>query len=259
MKCGTTSLYDYLIQHPQIAAGKTKEPEYFSKNMGEAKWKNTASYLELFNIQSQHQFTLEASTGYTKFPTEKGVPQRIKDYGLDPYFIYIVRNPFERIRSHYNFMQRDISWKHAIDSSYLLDISMYYKQLMEFKKVFPNKDILVLDFKNLTENPVAICTAVFNFINALPFTVSNALPNAKNETKDTNAVKAQLRAATSGIKKYTPEILKRAVSGGLDLFLKPAEQVNLSPQQQETIYNALKEDMRLLHKEFGVDVQQWGF
>lgn len=32
MKCGTTSLYNYLQDHPEICSAITKEPEFFSEN-----------------------------------------------------------------------------------------------------------------------------------------------------------------------------------------------------------------------------------
>ena len=56
---------------------------------------------------------MEASTGYTKFD-ERGAAEAIHAYGLRPRLIYIVRDPFERIELHYNFMLQDPAWRRAI-------------------------------------------------------------------------------------------------------------------------------------------------
>ncbi len=34
MKAGTSSLYDYLLEHPAICPAVTKEPEFFSEHQG---------------------------------------------------------------------------------------------------------------------------------------------------------------------------------------------------------------------------------
>lgn len=126
MKSGTTTLYNLLIQHPEICGCVSKEPEYFSQKMGYARFKK-GRYEELFDMDnSKHKFILDASTGYTKYPSEIGVANRIKEYGLNPFFIYIVRDPLERIVSHYNFMKSDKNWKGKMTSPHLVHVSMYY-------------------------------------------------------------------------------------------------------------------------------------
>jgi len=102
MKCGTTTLYWHLSQHPNICPCITKEPEYFSERQRHKI--SVEQYSDLWEFKSdQHKYVLEASTGYTKYPYESNVTKNIKKFGISPIFIYIVRNPFERIESQYNF------------------------------------------------------------------------------------------------------------------------------------------------------------
>jgi len=101
MKSGTSSLYEYLVQHPQICACSVKEPEFFSDHQDHAV--GAASYESLWDIApNRHMWCLEGSTGYTKYPEEPSVPQNMHSYGLDPTFIYILRHPIDRIESDYN-------------------------------------------------------------------------------------------------------------------------------------------------------------
>src|SRR3954463_14010007 len=98
MKSGTSSFYRYLSQHPQICQAKVKEPEFFSEHQAHKHLCDKYSDLWEFD-PDRHRIALEASTGYTKFPSEPNVPRNIFEYGLRPKMIYCVRNPFERIIS----------------------------------------------------------------------------------------------------------------------------------------------------------------
>ncbi len=61
MKCGTTSLYDYLQGHPEICSAITKEPEFFSENQDHGV--QVKNYSDLFSFDNSiHKYTLEAST-----------------------------------------------------------------------------------------------------------------------------------------------------------------------------------------------------
>ena len=48
-KCGTTSLANWLNNHPQIFMSKRKEPEYFCDDLIITKYRiNKSSYMKLF-------------------------------------------------------------------------------------------------------------------------------------------------------------------------------------------------------------------
>lgn len=67
MKAGTTSLFNYLAQHPEISPCSTKEPFYFSHHYH----KNPNKYLSLWPKQDwEHKVLLEGSTSYTKYPSK---------------------------------------------------------------------------------------------------------------------------------------------------------------------------------------------
>ena len=76
MKCGTSSLYTYLEGHPEICPAVGKEPEFFSENQAITLQVDNYSDLWSFN-ESVHKYALEASTGYTKYPTEPNVAKNM--------------------------------------------------------------------------------------------------------------------------------------------------------------------------------------
>lgn len=256
MKCGTTTLYDHLIKHPEIAKGIVKEPEYFSIKMGNPERKK-GDYLNNFITESnKHKFTLDASTGYTKYPVEEGVPARIKNYGIEPYFIYIVRNPIDRIRSHYNFMKSDLSWKGKIDSPHLINTSKYFMQLEQYTQYFPKENILVVDFDELKKNPVALCDSIFTFIGASKFQISRDSNPVKNKTKPSNRTQVLVTNKLGFFAKYSPSFLNKKFKLFIRVLFPPREDL-LTEKQEKRIKALLKDDMINLKTEFNIDVQKW--
>jgi hypothetical protein len=258
MKSGTTSLFSYLIQHPEICPGRKKELEYFSHKFGNKEFKK-GKYEDLFDIDpSFHKFILDASTGYTKYPMEEGVPNRIKKYGLNPLFIYVVRNPIDRIISHYNFMKYELNWNLDIDSNYLINISKYHTQLKEFENVFPKERILVVDFDDLKKNPGLVCDKIFGFIGASEFNINLPKDSVKNKTENLNKNKQILLNFFQPFFKFSPHFLNLSIKRTLD-YLFPDKKVILTKDQKERIIEELKFDMCNLSTYYSVNISKWGF
>src|SRR5690606_22291180 len=154
MKAGTSSLFRLLQAHPSICPAQSKEPEFFSQRQGHAF--RVQRYEDLFDVDhGVHRLCLEASTGYTKYPEEVGVPRRIKEYGLNPRFIYLVRNPVARIVSHLNYAHiNNYAWaSDHLFGLYAVTFSMYYTQLSEYLGSFPDRDqYFIADFDDLKNN-----------------------------------------------------------------------------------------------------------
>jgi hypothetical protein len=95
-KSGTSSLHEYLNQHPQIFMSSAKEPHYFSREDRFAR--GIEEYARLFDGGEHCAFRGESSTTY--MISRKAV-ERIGAFIGKPHFIFILRNPIDRIYSHY--------------------------------------------------------------------------------------------------------------------------------------------------------------
>ncbi|HEY9134269.1 MAG TPA: hypothetical protein VIM85_00570, partial [Pseudomonadales bacterium] len=69
-KSGTSSLHEYLNQHPDISMSSEKEPHFFCIKRNK---KEAFEYEKLF--ENEKKYRGESSTGYMVF---HGVPERIK-------------------------------------------------------------------------------------------------------------------------------------------------------------------------------------
>src|SRR5690242_1505303 len=99
-KTGSTSLHRYLEAHPEVFMSEQKELRFFIEQRN---WnRGLAWYERHFRNAAGAKAVGEASPGYALYPLYQGVPERIASVlGTRCRFLYVVRNPVDRIRSHY--------------------------------------------------------------------------------------------------------------------------------------------------------------
>lgn len=174
MKSGTTSLHEYLDTHPQISMSTQKEPAFFAKeftlNRGED-W-----YLSLFSQDSQYKYLGESSTQYTRLPLFEGVPQRLYEFNPNARLIYIMRNPLERVISHYWHATRVRSIlkgageprplvKAILESpDEYLATGNYAMQLEPYIALFGLASIYTLTFEALIQNPQQQMNKIYQWL-----------------------------------------------------------------------------------------------
>lgn len=118
-KCGTSSLHNYLGQHPQIFMSTPKEPRFISSQVtafplngpGDhkvEKWyvKNYDDYLRLFDDADGFPVIGESSADTLYFYRDT-IPV-IKKYLGDPRIVIMLRNPVKRAFSAYQHLVRDM-------------------------------------------------------------------------------------------------------------------------------------------------------
>jgi hypothetical protein len=166
MKCGTTSLFDLLAQHPQIGMSTVKEPAFFCDD--EIFARGLSWYESLFAHAAGRREVGEASTSYTKKFTYPRAAERIARHLPDAKLIYVVRHPLERIESqwmhgiHTGWHPDDFS--RALDDPSLIDPSRYWRQINTYRDYFPDVRILVLFFDDFKADPLAVMSRCCDFL-----------------------------------------------------------------------------------------------
>jgi hypothetical protein len=184
-KCGTTSLFQYLAQHPKIIPSKRKEVKYFRR-----KWQYRGMHWYLNNFplkkDSKNKLTFEASPPY--LCAEHAV-KRIHYLFPKMKFITIFRDPVKRAYSNWNFYHdRSItknrtkyydnrSFEEAIEDEMTKDgcaFSLRYRYLFKgfyaqhlrhWYQYYSPEQILILDFDELKNDPKTLLGKVTNFLN----------------------------------------------------------------------------------------------
>ena len=85
MKSGTTSLHDYLNQHPDINMSSFKETDFFIE---ERNWNKGINWYSSY-FDSSYKINGESSQNYTKKHSFKGVSDKISQHIKNCKFIYI--------------------------------------------------------------------------------------------------------------------------------------------------------------------------
>ena len=103
-RCGTTSLYNYLVSHPKIIPATEKEIHFFDMKFA----KGTKWYFNQFPSLTKTEkktrlVTGEATPAYLAHPD---VPKRIRDVLPNIKFLVLLRNPVDRALSHYKMSFR---------------------------------------------------------------------------------------------------------------------------------------------------------
>ena len=241
MKSGTTSLYHYLNSHPEICMSAIKEPNYY---LGGDEYKKGLSwYSSLFKNSNAKVFG-EASTNYSKKHRWAGVPQRIYKDIPNAKMIYLVRDPIERIVSHYihNVAQgrEKKSFKDAVvpDSIYI-QTSMYFFQIEEWLKYFVLDKILFLesyDLQSQTENELY---KVFKFLG-----VSTEVDIKDIDKKFHKSSEKMMKSYSDNV--IHSERIKKLVTPFLPTFLtknKPVDTPVIDESHLQQIKDALRRDI----------------
>src|SRR5260370_40203132 len=92
-RCGTTALYSYLRQHPDVFLPEHKEPHFFNTDMTSGgAIRNENEYLILFAAAQDKKCIGEASVYYL---SSKAAPRAIKNFSPPAKIIMMLRNPVE--------------------------------------------------------------------------------------------------------------------------------------------------------------------
>lgn len=191
-KAGTTALYEYLKQHPQIYMSHEKEPKFFAlegekldfrgphdqENINRTAITDIETYRKLFQGVSNEIAIGEASPLYLYSPK---APARIKNYIPDVKLIAILRNPVDRAYSGY-MMHLGLGWETTSDFTQALqeeemrirnnwgwghyvNVGFYYLQLKRYFDTFNPDQIKVYLYDDLKANPIAMLQNIFQFLN----------------------------------------------------------------------------------------------
>ncbi|MEM8829548.1 MAG: sulfotransferase domain-containing protein [Cyanobacteria bacterium P01_G01_bin.19] len=189
-KCGTTSLFNYLCQHPNIGEPTWKEVSYFNIYYGRGNaWYKSFFPISLPKLDSQDLITGEATASYICHPQ---APARIVATIPQVKLIALLRNPIDRAYSHYHHTKRigkeTLSFEDAIAQEELrvkqleneskelglksspaynytyLASGMYAKQLKNWLKYFDREQLLILKSEDFFDYPAAKFKQVLNYL-----------------------------------------------------------------------------------------------
>ena len=218
-KGGTTSLFDYLAQHPELALPEIKEINYFDRKYA----KGPDWYRGFFPYRISGKKTGESTPYYLFHPL---VAERVAKDLPRAKLIILLRDPVSRAFSHYQMMRKrgvepfgsfveaiareeeriqgenkkitgkQVNWSKNLNRFSYLSRGMYASQLERWFARFPRDQFLILKSEDFFADPQKTLERTCDFLGLKRFTppslpVSN--PGKYAEQPDAEAV-ARLRA-----------------------------------------------------------------
>lgn len=287
-KSGTTSLYHYLAQHPEVFTSPLKEPRFLS--MGEERTfngpggsivekrsvSNFEDYCALFKNSESYKARGEASVDNLSFHYY-AIPN-IKKYIGDPKIIIVLRNPVDRAYSAYTYLRRD-GWEKLSFADALRQESerkklgyrwmwryreagLYYEQVKAYVDNFEQVKIFLYD--ELRSAPLNLIQNIYAFLEVNPSfiptmsTRHNSSGNPRSELinsifvkpKTLHKVVRSLASATIGLERWI--VFRENVRG---LLLKKPDPID--PDIANELRAYYKEDILKLQSVIGKDLSSW--
>jgi hypothetical protein len=185
MRSGTTSLWRYLKQHPQIYMPSVKEPRFLtSSSLIKSRPIHTfEDYIELFRNVKDESAIGEASPHYL-YPYGSTIPT-IKHYLGDVNIVMILRNPADRAFSAYKHallisnknspFKEQLPFEKSLEMeeerrknevwpmmNFYKDLGFYYRQVKAYTENFSRVKVCLYD--DLRTDALGLTQDVFNFL-----------------------------------------------------------------------------------------------
>jgi len=289
-RAGTTSLYYYLRQHPQIFMSPRKEPRFFAfegrtEQKGpfgsrplppySTKWEE---YIKLFDKVKDEKIIGEASTIYLYHPE---APKRIKRYlGENVKLVAILRNPIERVISHYMYNLRlgaepCSTFEEAIEAEevrvaqgwveffHYKRMGLYGQQLQRYLDVFSRNNLKIFLYEDFQEDPISIVKQVFEFLEIensfIPDTSKVFNPSGNTRFSLLSFLIRQTpRPVKRLAKALLPEGIRyKVVEWEMWRNVRPAQKPQISSEIRKSLLEYYRQDILKLQELLNRDLSHW--
>lgn len=278
MKAGTSSLHEYLHQHPEIFMSRFKEPQYFAPHRtrwGQGWGQGQPNpepgidwYLRLFADAGPVKYAGESSVSYAARPWVSGCERRIFGFNPEARIIYLMRDPVERAISHYwHFVsdgREDLGMLAALKArrGYVAR-SSYAMQIGPYLEVFGRDRVFLLTLEELSRDPGGTFGRLFSWLGVRP---DARIDTAANYNVSPTRVRQTRRFCVpldTGLKHWRWRVIEKRLPGAVPVWLRRAayRQVDKRSVDREPAVRYLRpilqEDVRRLSALAGRDFPEW--
>jgi hypothetical protein len=287
-KAGTSSVFAYLGQHPEVFVSPAKEPNYFALAgqkvafagpgdtiVNEASITDERHYRALFRGGAGARAVGEASTLYLYAP---GAAAAIRRDVPDVRIIAILRDPVERAYSSFLHMRRDgretvASFEEALELEesridqrwehlwHYTRLGHYHAQLQRYYALFPREQFRVWLYDDLEEDPRRVLREVFEFLGVDPtFEPDMSIRHKVAGTPRSKALHAVLtrpNPAKSFAKRLLPAGVRSQVYGALMHRNVKEHRESMRAETRQRLQNLFRGDVERLSVLLERDLSAW--
>lgn len=166
-KSGTTSLYYYLDQHPEISMTTAKETNFFSRHYQ----KGVEWYKGQFSAPRNTKIIGEFSTSYM---LDQAVPGRIFTLIPESKLLFLFRDPVTRAYSNYWFsvsigaQEADVPFSEVIhtEEGYqeYIKAGFYIEHLNRYLEYFDREQLFIMVTEDLQSSPISQMASCYRYL-----------------------------------------------------------------------------------------------
>lgn len=286
-KSGTTSLYDYLDQHPEIYVSPTKETNFFALEGQELNFQGP-------NVQERdNSWTITSLNEYRRqFAGVKGekavgeasplylyserAPERIRHHVPEAKLIAILRHPADRAYSAFTHLVRDSREEpdfaralrreeERIRENYpwiwhYRRVGFYPEQLRRYYELFESAQIRVYLYEDLRDDVENTLRDIYSFLEVdesfVPDTSSKHNASGLPRSKLLNDLLSKQHPLKKSLKTFFPKQTRRRLRRSLsERNLKKAPP--MPPEVRLDLVEGYREDVLKLQDLIGRDLSHW--
>ena len=296
-KSGTTSMYHYLKQHPDIFLPPVKEPVYFASDIVEHAHR-CRSYVRNFNQEKyfsnkefpdRHIIFIKKFEYYKKLYEQaepekvagdmsalylfsKVAAENIKNFNADAKIIILLRNPVDRAFSQYmmrirdgkimdrNFLKEVISdfEKREEDcKEYYIEQGLYSEQIERYLNFFGEERVRIFLFEDFISNTKKVLSEIFAFLEVPDFPVDFSRVMNKSDLPKFPVLNSFLKGIKRRFNNFFPDKTPHFLKKIYDNFFMGKEKPKLSFEDRKYLLDYFREDIKKTEKLIGRDLSNW--
>jgi hypothetical protein len=287
-KCGTTALYAYLREHPNIFMPQVKEPHFFAKDLGTyPRIKTLDEYSGLFaHSTDRHRRVGEASVYYLRSTVAIA---NIREFNPEARIIAMLRNPIEMIHAMHsqllyvaeeNVPDFEQAWRlqerrrQGLDlppksrGAFLLqyaELGRLGTQTERLLSIFPRDQVQLILFDDFAASAQRVYDGLIEFLD-IPHDQRRQFPRINDNKRSKLTWLGNFASKPPPALRSAVRRLKRTVGGErvtavrrkiLDLNTVKERRPPLSPEFREELVATFRDEVALLSRLLGRDLSHW--
>lgn len=284
-KAGTTALYQYLNQNPQIFFPKIKEPHFFFKdldtshfrsdfktkldknkgNLHQSFIRSEEEYLNLYTTAKEELYCGDASASYLY---SKQAAREIYAFNKRAKVLIILRQPVERAFSHY-LMNLRMGFSHKQfredfindlekkekgwgQSHLYLELGQYFEQVKRYVDIFPDAQLKLILHEDLKKDSQSVLNSIDKFLGIKEF-------DYKTDVQFNKAEIPRNRQLVSFVKRLQlqhliPQSLLRKLKG---VLFQSKNLPKLEDSERELFLKYFESDIKKLEALCSLNLRSW--
>lgn len=288
-KAGTSAIYYYLNQHPEIYMSPVKEPHFFAlegqsidfQGPGDKERYRDAvtrveDYRKLFDGVSDEIAIGEASTTYLSSPQ---APFRIQHHIPDAKLIALLRNPADAAYACFLHLVRDgdeplTDFARALQAEpqriqqnwegiwHYKNRSFYSPQIQRYLQVFDRNQLKIYPYDRFKQNPTGILQDIFQFLEVddkfIPDMSERYNVSGMPQNSTLNKLMVKPNPIKSTINQMLPKEIRRGISNRLKQWnFRGYKKPPMPPEIRQQLLREYREDILKLQELIHHDLSHW--